>query len=142
MPVSSEIVVNNITPYLHEGEELRHYAYGVRQMRIPLMILLFVCTAVIPGIIIVALTTKEYYVALTDRRLLIMRVRNMKKVIEGSAVEYDLATIPPTTTSAGSIFAHMRINDPKGPFIAKFHRMGMKNNREQVTAIGEALAAA
>ena len=141
MAIADQIVVDNIAPYLQEGEELRHYAYGVKQPSIWLMIVLFAC-GIVPGVILVAVGTKEYYVALTDRRLLIMRVRNMKKVIEGSAVEYDLATIPPTTTSAGSIFAHMRINDPKGPFIAKFHRMGMKNNREQVTAMGEALAAA
>jgi hypothetical protein len=141
MPIADQIVVDNITPYLHEGEELKHFAYGVKQPNIWLMILLF-CCGIIPGVVFVAIGTKEFYVALTDRRLLIMRVRNMKRVIEGSAMEYDLGAIPPTSTSAGSIFAHMRIKDPERPFVAKFHRMGMKNNREQVTAMGEAIAAA
>jgi hypothetical protein len=39
----------------------------------------------------------------------------------------------------GSVFAHIRINDPSKPFVAKFHRMGMPNNREQAMAIAAAL---
>lgn len=141
MPVSEQIVSDNIKPFLEEGEELKHFAYGVKQPHIGLIILMF-CLFIVPGAIFVAVATKEYYVALTNRRLLIMRVKNMKRVIEGTLVTYDLNSLPPAKTSTGGLFTHIRIDDPEKPFVAKFHRMGMKTNREHAMAIGEAIAKA
>lgn len=52
-------------------------------------------------------------------------------------IAFRLDALPAT----GTLFTHIRINDPARPFIAKFHRLGTPDNREQAMAIGEALRA-
>jgi hypothetical protein len=121
-----------IQPHLHPGERLRHWAYGVRQ---PPTLLIFVLTPL--G---TALLTKEYVVALTDRRLLVLRTRRGLRVEE--ITEYPLDNLPPAQTSAGALFTHIRIEDADKPFAAKFHRLGMANNREHAAAIAAALGGA
>ena len=119
-------------PHLQPGEQLRHWAYGVRQ---PPTLLIFLLTPL--G---TALLTKEYVVALTDRRLLILRTRRKLRVEE--ITEYPLDKLPPAKTSAGALFTHIRIEDAARPFSAKFHRLGMAHNREHATAIAAALGGA
>jgi hypothetical protein len=124
-------------PYLQPGEQIRNIAFGVKQPSIALMIPLFIL-AVLPGIIATALLTKEYLVALTDRRVIVLHFKSSKIQVQ-EVFEYSLYNHAPVEASSGSVFAHLKINDPVKPFVAKFHRMGLEGNREQVMAIAAAL---
>ena len=126
---NDENVPAAIQPYLQAGEELRHWAYGVKQPHVLLIAL--------TGAILTAALTKSYIVALTDRRLLVLRFEGSLKVTE--VTEYALSSRPQASGSRGMLFTHLRINDPAKPFVAKFHRMGMPNNRAHSTAILSAL---
>ena len=120
---------------LQPGEQLQYYAFGVKQPNM-LLIVFLVLLAILPGLIAVALLTKEYVIGLTDRRLIVLRVGGGVKVKEVS--EYALTELRGVKTSTGSLFTHIEIGGP-APFTAKFHRMGMKTNREQAMAIAAAL---
>lgn len=131
------IVTEVLGKQLHPGEQLVHWAYGVKQPHIGLIVLLMML-AILPGAIAVALLTKEYVVGLTSHRLLILRVKGGKaNVIE--IAEYDRRNLPPAKTSTGALFTHIALADPARPFVAKFHRMGMPNNREHAMGIAAAL---
>ncbi len=125
-----------IEPYLESEEQLKHWAFGVKQPNMLLIIVLF-ALAVLPGAIALALLTKTYVVGLTNRRFLVLRLKGKMKVTEIS--EYPLGALPEVKASTGLIFTHIRIRDPQQPFVAKFHRAGMKNNREHSLAIATAL---
>ena len=126
---------------LQPGEQIRNVAYGVKQPHI-LLIVGLVMLAILPGLIAVALLTREYLVALTDRRIIALRIKGRKaKVLE--VLEYPLASLPQAKTSTGPIFTHIRIMDPAKPFTAKFHRAGpAPSNRENAMAIAAALTGA
>ena len=124
-------------PYLQPGEQIRHIAFGVKQPSMWAMLPLFIL-AVLPGTIATALLTKEYVVALTDRRVIVLRFKSSKIQVQ-EIMDYPLAGHAPVESSTGPVFAHIRINDPAKPFVAKFHRMGMPDNREQAMAIAAAL---
>lgn len=127
------IVTEVLGKQLHPGEQLQHWAYGVKQPPIGLIILLMLL-AILPGAIAVALLTKEYVVGLTSHRVLILRVKGGKaKVLE--IAEYDRRQLPPAKTSTGGLFTHISLADPNKPFVAKFHRLGMPNNRDHAMAI-------
>lgn len=130
------IIVNAFVPQLQPGEQITHYAYGVRQPNVGL-ILLLVCLAILPGLIATALLTKEYVIALTSNRLIVLEFGgklNVKRMFD-----YYPSQLPPVATSKGALFTHIEIKDPNKPFRAKFHRMGLKHNREQSQAIADAL---
>jgi hypothetical protein len=125
-------------PYLQPGEQIRHVAFGVKQPSLALTIPLFIL-AIIPGAIATALLTKEYVVALTDRRVIVLHFKGSQIQVQ-EVLEYALNHHAPAETSTGSIFTHIKINDPAKPFVAKFHRAGMPGNREQAMAIATALS--
>jgi len=131
------VVVAAFAPYLEPGEELRHFAYGVKQPPILLIIFLFLL-AILPGAIAVAVMTKEYVVALTDRRFIVLRFKSSAITVQ-EAQAWRLDALPPARTSTGGLFTHITVADPAKPFVAKFHRLGMAGNREQAMAIGAAL---
>jgi hypothetical protein len=120
-----------VQPHLQSGEVLRHYAFGVKPP--PLIV------SILIGPLFAALITKNYIVALTNRRLLVLRFKGRLKVIE--ATEYPLDARPAVSGSVGMLFTKLRIDDTAKPFFAKFHRMGMPNNRMHSSAILEALTA-
>ena len=122
-------VTTLLQPHLQPGEQLKHWAYGVKQPPVYLMIVLTPIGT--------ALMTKEYIAALTDRRLLVLRTKRKSRVEE--VIEYPLNKLPPAKTSTGTLFTHIKIEDAAKPFIAKFHRLGMSNNREHAMAIAAAL---
>src|SRR4051794_1714228 len=97
-------------PYLEPGEELKHWAYGVKQPSVLLMLPLF-ALAVLPGAIAVAMLTKEYIVGLTDRRFIVLRFKGSKIEVQ-EVLEYSLANLPPVKASTGSLFTHIKIEDP------------------------------
>jgi len=125
-------------PYLQPGEQIRNIAFGVKQPSMWAMIPLF-ALAILPGAIATALLTKEYLVALTDRRVIVLHFKSSKIQVQ-EVFEYALHNHPPVQASTGSVFTHIRIDDPARPFVAKFHRMGMPGNREQAMAIAAALS--
>lgn len=127
-----EAVQNALKAHLEPGEELQHWAYGVKQPSILLMLVLF-AMAILPGVIAVAILTKEYIVGLTNKRFIIVRVNGSLKVLE--VQEFSLSSLPPVTASMGILFTHLKIADPQKPFIAKFHRLGMPKNREHTMAM-------
>ncbi len=118
-----------LQPHLQPGEQLKNWAYGVKQPPVLLMIILTPLGT--------ALLTKEYIAALTDRRLLVLRTKRKLRVEE--VIEYPLNKLPPAKTSTGPLFTHIKIEDAAKPFVAKFHRLGMSNNREHAMAIAAAL---
>lgn len=131
------IVTELLGKQLHPGEQLYHWAYGVKQPPMGLIILLTLL-AVVPGAIATALMTKEYIVGLTSHRVLILRVKGGKaNVLE--ITEYDRRNLPPAKTSTGTLFTHIALADPARPFVAKFHRLGMTNNRDHAMGIAAAL---
>lgn len=125
------------TPHLEPGEQLKHWAYGVKQPNMLLMLPLF-ALAVLPGAIAVALLTKEYVVGLTGRRFIVLRFKG-KNVEVKEIIDYSLNSLPPVKASTGALFTHIKILDPSKPFVAKFHRLGMPGNREHAMAIEAAL---
>ncbi len=133
---SEQMIIDAFKPHLQPGETLKHFAYGVKQPNIGLIILL-IALAVLPGIIATALLTKEFVIGLTDKRFLVLRFSGKLNVKE--VLEYDLGRLPGVKTSTGGLFTHIKIMSPDKPFVAKFHRMGMPKNRENSMAIAEVL---
>jgi hypothetical protein len=131
------IVTEVLGKQLHPGEQLYNWAYGVKQPPMGLIILLMLL-AILPGAIAVALLTKEYVVGLTSHRLLILRVKGGKAVVQ-EITEYDRRQLPPAKTSTGALFTHISLSDPRKPFVAKFHRAGMPKNRDHAMAIAAAI---
>jgi hypothetical protein len=131
------VVAAAFQPYLEPGEQLKHWAFGVKQPSMLLILPLFFL-AILPGAIAVALLTKEYIVGLTDRRFIVLRFKG-KKIDVQEVLEYPLSNLPPVKASTGGLFTHIKIEDPAKPFVAKFHRMGMPGNREHGQAIEAAL---
>jgi len=128
-------------PHLQPGETVKAVSFGVKQ---PPMLLIFalMLLAILPGVIAVALLTKNYLVALTDRRLVILKVKGFSNHTVQEVLEYSLAELPslPTKTSTGSIFTHVSIDDPARKFVAKFHRAYSPTNREDAMAIAAAVS--
>ena len=131
------LVTDLLGKQLHPGEQLYHWAYGVKQPPTGLIVVLMLM-AILPGAIATALLTKEYIVALTSHRVLILRVKGGKAAIQ-EITEYSRGYLPPAKTSTGALFTHIALADPAKPFVAKFHRMGMPNNRQHAMAIAAAL---
>lgn len=128
-----EQMVPIFAPHLQPGEQLVNWAFGIKQPNI-LLILLFVAT--VGGILMVLLLTKNYLVGLTSfGRFIVLRVSGTN--VKGSQV-YQLGHITGIKTSAGPLFTRVKIAGPM-PFVAKFHRMGMKQNRDHSRAIAAAL---
>lgn len=134
--ISDKQVQQTLQPYLNAGERLLHWAYGVKQPPI-LVIALLMSLAILPGVIAVLLLTKHYYVGLTDQRLIVIRISGTLNV-KGVAT-YELQELPPVKASTGLIFTHIAIKSTTHPFVAKYHRMGMPNNRHHAMAIASTL---
>jgi hypothetical protein len=131
------IPVGALEPHLH-GETLKYWAFGVKQPPIWLICILMLL-AILPGAIAVALLTKEYLVGLTDTRLVVLHFSGGKVKVK-EVIEYQISELTNVTTSNGSIFTNIKIDDPEKPFTAKFHRAGAKTNREQSQAIAQAIS--
>ncbi len=130
-------VLDSIAPHLDEGEQIIHAAYGVKQPHIGLIIL-FIALAIIPGVIAVALMTKHYLVAVTNKRVLILRVSGTMKMKE--AWTYSIGNAGgEVTTSTGALFTHITIAGSDQPFKAKFHKAYSPENRPAAQAVAAAL---
>lgn len=125
--------------FLNPSEELRNWAFGVKQPNI-VLILLLLLLAILPGIIAIFFLTRNYLVGLTDSRLIVLRIKMNAEVKE--MTEYGLAALHDmdVKTSTGGFFTHIRIRDAEKPFVAKFHRAFSKNNRPHAMAIAQAIS--
>lgn len=120
-------------PHLNSGEQLEHWAYGVKQ---PSILVIFLLVATIGGILAVAFLTKHYLVGTTNRGRFLVLQMSGKTVKQATA--YELGKLSGVKTSTGALFTHIAIAGPT-PFVAKFHRMGMKENRQHAMAMAAAL---
>jgi len=126
--------------YLQPDETLNHWAFGVKQPSIYLIIAL-VALFVLPGIIAIMFMTKNYLIGLTNKRLIVLEVKSITDSGVKNMVEYDLAELKTMKVEAntGPIFTKIKISDPGKPFEAKFHRAFSKDNRTHAVAISDAI---
>ncbi len=127
-----------LQPHLEPGETLRHWASGVRQPSVLLLLPLAVL-GIVPAVVASFLLTKDYVVGLTDRRFVVLQM-GASGTEPAHVLTYDLRRLPPARTSTGSLFTHLRLDDDAQPFAAKFNRAGMPGNRDHAMAIAAALS--
>lgn len=120
-------------PHLNSGETLEHWAFGVKQ---PHILVIFLLVATIGGLLAVFFLTKNYLVGTTNRGRFLVLQMSGKTVKQATA--YELGKVSGVKTSTGPLFTHISIAAPT-PFVAKFHRMGMKDNRTHAVAMAAAL---
>ncbi len=141
--LSDELIHEAFKPHLQAGEELKHWAFGVKQPSILVILPLF-ALAILPGIIATQMLTKNYLIGLTDKRLIVLQVKSITNGEVKEMMEYDLADFAnaPGSSKTGGLFTHITIENAEKPFKAKFHRAFSKSNRAHAMAIGEAISAA
>lgn len=141
--IDDQTVPAALSRHLQPGEQLRHWAYGVKQPHIGLILLFY---ATIGGALAVAFMTKHYVIGLTDRRLLVISLKpgfftrcHLDSVVE--VFDFPLHELPrmKVTSSSGMLFSHFKIEAPNRTWVAKFHRMGMSRNHEHCAAIANVL---
>lgn len=139
--LTSEQVEDALKTHLQSGEELKHWAFGVKQPNILVILPLF-ALAILPGVIATQMLTKNYIVGLTDRRLIALQVKGITNAEVKEVIEYLLDNLRPETVKAstGALFTHIKIDDEAKPFAAKFHRAFSKSNRPHAVAIAEAIS--
>ena len=126
-----------LQPHLEAGETLRHWASGVRQPSVWLLLPL-AALAIVPAVVAAFLLTKDYVVGLTDRRFVVLRM-GASGLEPAEILAYDLCALPPVKASTGPLFTHIAVQDPERSFQAKFNGAGMPGNREYAVAIAAAL---
>lgn len=134
--MTDDNVKQALIPHLQAGEELKNWAFGIKQPPI-LLLILFGLLGGVPAIIAIAILTKTYLVGLTNRRFIVLQFTGKLKIKEVS--EYTLGQIPAVKTKTGPLFTKIEIQDLSHPFKAKFHRLGMKENRTHSIAIAQGL---
>ncbi|VAW21658.1 hypothetical protein MNBD_ALPHA11-278 [hydrothermal vent metagenome] len=140
--LTDELVQETLSAHLQDGEALKHWAFGIKQPSILLMVPLF-ALAILPGVIATQMLTKNYLIGLTDKRLIVLQVKSMTNAELKALTEYSNEELKASTVSfkAGKLFTHLGVESAEKPFKAKFHRMFSKGNREHAVAIGEAISA-
>lgn len=138
--LKDEQLQDALKQHLQEDENLLHWAFGVKQPNIFLIIGLL-ALFILPGIIAVQMLTKNFIVGLTNKRLIVLRVISITNANIKDKIEYNLNELKSMNviTSTGSIFTKIKIEDPVKPFAAKFHRAFSKDNREHSIAIAESV---
>ncbi|HEX2901741.1 MAG TPA: hypothetical protein VHS96_18665 [Bacteroidia bacterium] len=133
-----EIFHDTVRHLLQPGETLQYVALGQKRPAIGLIILL-VFLGVLPGMVAVTMLTKNFLVALTDRRVIVARAKGIVQV-EGW-FDYPLGnvggevTVKTRKSSIKIAIAHLEL-----PFEATFLRSGSPLNLESAQAIADALA--
>lgn len=140
--LTEDLMLETLRGHLQDGESLKHWAFGVKQPNMLLMLPLF-ALAIIPGVLATQLLTKNYLVGLTEKRLIVLHITSIANTELKAAIEYALADFKAGSGSfkAGKLFTHLSIESAEKPFHAKFHRMFSKDNREHAVAIGQAISA-
>ncbi len=126
--------------YLGDGEELEHWARGVRSPSWPVLTISFLFAA-LPALIVAVVITRHYAVGLTNRRFLVARVSSGLKVRE--FMEYPLDDLSEVVASPGTKL-RIHIYGKDRPFWMKFDKDagGVDRNVERGMALAYALATA
>ncbi len=126
--------------YLKEDEELKYWAYGVKQPNI-IIIVILIALFILPGIIAVLFFTNNYLIAITDKRFIVLQIKSISNAEIIKMQEYNLDELDRTKvkSSTGALFTKISIDNQDKPFAAKFHRAFSKNNRPHAMAIGDAI---
>ena len=128
-----------VTRYLEPDEHLKNVAYGVKQPNVVLLVFL-TALFIVPGLIATMLLTKKYLVGVTDRRFIVVPLFDDGTVKANEIADYRLDGLPRVVTSTGPLFTHIKIIDPKKPFVAKCHRYAFRGmNWENAMAVAAAL---
>ena len=139
--LSDENFYQAVQPHLKAGERVRHFAYGVKEPSLWVIILLFVT---ILGALGLGLVTRHYVVALTDVRVIIVELRSGLFSVEFDAKEVtsyllvELARMP-VSSSLGAASTFLRIEDPSRPFEARFYRRVSPGNKPNSQAIAQCI---
>jgi hypothetical protein len=105
---------------------------------VAIAIVMFIITPLGP------LIRKDYIVGLTNKRLLIVRIKTpLFKSIgnpqnQVDVTEYPLENLPPVKISTGRLRSLIKIDNPGNPFWARF-LSAIKGNRGQIEAIAAIL---
>lgn len=119
------------------SENVKFISYGVKQPHI-LLIILLISLAIVPGVIVVTLLTKNYVVGISGNKLIILETSlSLKKVKR--KIECDLNQFSEVKTKTGAIFTHLNFKSGDESFKAKFHRAAFPENRNNAMAIAEVL---
>ena len=137
--LTDDLMQETLNAHLQAGETLKHWAFGVKQPSILLMVPLF-ALAILPGVIATQMLTKNYLIGLTDKRLIVLQVKSIANVELKALTEYTMEELT-GRFKVGKLFTHITIESDEKPFKAKFHRMFSKGNREHAEAIGAAISA-
>ena len=140
--LNDESIKKVFEPHLHEGETLKHWAFGVKQPSM-LIIVPLIALAILPGVIATLMLTKSYLIGMTEKRFIVLQIKNMGNAEIKEMIEYELTEFAgnPATTKTGALFTHITIEDEAKPFKAKFHRAFSKSNRANAIAMAEAISA-
>ncbi len=141
--LTDELMQETLNAHLQEGERLEHWAFGIKQPNMLVMLPLF-ALAILPGAIATMMLTKNYLVGLTDKRFIVLEIKSITNTAIKGVTEYDRAEFAakPGSFKPGKLFTHIAIEDESKPFKAKFHRMMSKDNRMHAEAIGKAVSGA
>ena len=139
--LSDENFYQAVQPHLKAGERVRHFAYGVKEPSLWVIILLFVT---ILGALGIGLMTRHYVVALTDVRVIIVELRpglfsptfDAKEVTSYLLVELARMSV---SSSLGNASTFLRIEDPSRPFEARFYRRVSPGNKPNSQAIAQCI---
>lgn len=134
-----------VQPVLRSGEEIQHVAYGVKQPNMLLMVPAFFL-AIIPGVLLTARLTKHYTFALTNQRLIILRMASKMLTLpkpedgfeEDLSIDLSALSAMDRKTKSGALFVHITV----GAVTAKFHRAYSKTNRTSALAMSDVIDAA
>ena len=130
-------------PYLPEGEEVTHVAYGVKQPHV-LLILLLVLVAVLPGLLAMMFMTRHYLIGQSASGITVLQIQGMNHLGVKQAMHFSHAELAgaEVKTSSNALFTNIRIIDGPRRFVAKFHKMYSQANRPNAEAIAAFVAAA
>lgn len=140
--LTDELMQETLNTHLQEGETLQHWAFGIKQPNMLLMVPLF-ALAIVPGAIATQMLTKNYLVGLTNKRFIVLQVKSIANVELKALTEYALDEFKanPSSYKPVKLFTHIIVENTEKPFTCKFHRMLSKDNRMHAEAIGEVISA-
>ncbi len=87
--LTDELMQETLGAHLYDGEALKHWAFGIKQPSIMLMVPLF-ALAILPGVIATQMLTKNYLIGLTDKRLIVLQIKSIGNVELKALTEYAL----------------------------------------------------
>lgn len=140
---TTEKMKEAFVPFLPAGEQVTHVAYGVKQPHI-LLVVLLMCLAVLPGLIVVMILTRHYLIGQSASGITVLRIKGMNKLEVTEAQHFSQAELAgaDVKTSSNGLFTNIKIIDGQRQFVAKFHKMYSKDNRPHAEAIAAFASAA